>query len=129
MKNTYLDVTQEQGKEFFQRQIEGEITMLNLLRFREVADYSAHPELAPDQPISGEHAYQLYMQYTWPFLIQAGGEVTFLGKSGNFLIGPTDEKWDMVLLVRHASLEKFMAFASHEDYLKIAGHRTACGGR
>ena len=33
--------------------IEGGLVMLNLLRFREVADYSANPELAPAAPISG----------------------------------------------------------------------------
>jgi hypothetical protein len=37
--------------------IEGGLVMLNLLRFREVADYSANPELAPAAPISGAEAF------------------------------------------------------------------------
>jgi hypothetical protein len=33
--------------------------MLNLLRFREIADYSANPELTPAEPISGAEAFEL----------------------------------------------------------------------
>lgn len=42
--------------------------MLNLLRFRKIADYTSHPELAPNQTISGEEAFQCYIQHTLPFL-------------------------------------------------------------
>lgn len=37
----------ESGRAFVARAIQGEVVMLNLLRFREVADYSATPDLAP----------------------------------------------------------------------------------
>ena len=47
MTKRYLDVTQEAGAELFSRNISGEVLMLNLLRFRDVADYSEFPELAP----------------------------------------------------------------------------------
>ena len=53
---TYLEPTQESGRDFLLRGIEGEVVMLNLLRFRDVADYSATPELRPDEPISGSEA-------------------------------------------------------------------------
>ena len=49
----------------------------------------------------------------------------FFGKSNNYVIGPTEEKWDLVLLVEHESVAKFMEFAQNEAYLKITGHRTA----
>ena len=42
----YLTVTDEAGRAFFMRNIKGPVVMLNLLRFRETADYSASPELA-----------------------------------------------------------------------------------
>ena len=41
------------------------------------------------------------------------------------LIGPPDERWDAVLLVRQRSVGDFMAFATNEGYVKILGHRTA----
>lgn len=121
----HIDVTQEAGKRFFMQQHEGPIVMLNLLRFKEIADYSEFPDLAPAGPISGEDAYQLYMQHTTPFLKEAGSELIFQGKGAEWLIGPEGNQWDLVLLVRHASVPRFMKFASEEGYLKIAGHRTA----
>jgi hypothetical protein len=121
----YLNVSQEAGAVLFSRNITGAVTMLNLLRFREVADYSANPELMPDEPISGAEAYQKYIDYTLPFLAESGGELQFLGKGGPFLIGPADEQWDLVMLVRQKSLADFMAFPSNEAYLAGLGHRTA----
>ena len=57
----YLEPTQASGRAFFMRGIQGPVMMLNLLRFRDVADYSAAPHLAPPQPISGAEAYALYV--------------------------------------------------------------------
>ena len=99
--------------------------MLNLLRFREVADYSASPELAPETAISGAAAFERYIAHTLPYLRESGGELMFVGAGGSFLIGPEDERWDMVMLVRQKSVESFLAFASNAGYLAGLGHRTA----
>ena len=64
--------------------------MLNLLRFRSFADYSEAPNLAASSPISGEEAYQLYIDFTFPLLKKSGGEILFFGKRGTFLIGTND---------------------------------------
>jgi uncharacterized protein (DUF1330 family) len=99
--------------------------MLNLLRFKEIADYSATPHLAAAEPISGAAAYQLYMKHTLPYLQKSGGEVIFFGRGGNFLIGPPEERWDAAMLVRQHSVSDFMAFASNPEYLEGIGHRAA----
>ena len=125
MNETYLMPTQEAGRNFIMKYIEGPVVMLNLLRFKKTADYSAAPELSPKEPISGEMAYQLYIEHTLPYLKKSGGEILFMGKGGQFLIGPTNEHWDAVLLIRQQSVESFMAFAQHEAYMQGIGHRTA----
>jgi uncharacterized protein (DUF1330 family) len=125
MKEKYLMPTQEAGRNFVMKQIQGSVVMLNLLCFRKIADYSATPDLNPNQPISGEQAYQLYIEHTIPFLTKSGGEILFMGKGGDFLIGPTDEHWDAVLLVRQKSGNSFLSFESDQDYMKGIGHRTA----
>jgi uncharacterized protein (DUF1330 family) len=107
------------------RKLPGSVVMLNLLRFRVVADYSLTPKLAPPSPISGAAAYQLYANHTLPHLQKAGGEMFFLGRGGLNLIGPDDERWDAVMLVRYRSVQSFMAFAVDEAYLEGLGHRTA----
>lgn len=42
-----LEPTQSAGRRFARRDPGGSVIMLNLRRFREVADYTAHPELTP----------------------------------------------------------------------------------
>ena len=125
MTQPYLEVTQEAGRAFFMRQMQGNVIMLNLLRFRDVADYSATPELAPSEPISGAAAFQKYIDHTLPYLRETGGDLMFLGKGGAFLIGPEAERWDSVMMVRQASMQSFLAFSSHQEYLSGMGHRTA----
>lgn len=121
----YLEPTQDAGRAFFMRGIAGPVVMLNLLRFRAVADYSATPELAPPAPITGEAAYRLYMQHTLPHLEKSGGTLRFFGQGGPFLIGPPDERWDAAMLVEQSSTAAFMAFAADAEYLQGMGHRTA----
>lgn len=123
--NVYLEPTQDAGRRFFSRGISGPVVMLNLLRLREIADYSATPSLAPTAPISGRDAYDLYIAHTLPHLRESGGELVFIGDAGDYLIGPPTERWDLVMLVRHRSPQTFLAFASNEAYLGGMGHRLA----
>jgi uncharacterized protein (DUF1330 family) len=121
----YLEPSRAAGRALLERGIDGEVVMLNLLRFRDVADYSATPELAPEMPISGAEAYDRYVAHTLPHLRKRGGEIIFLGQGGSWLIGPDGERWDRIMLVRQKSLAAFMAFATDGAYLAGLGHRTA----
>ncbi|WP_230856450.1 DUF1330 domain-containing protein [Vibrio cidicii] len=99
--------------------------MLNMLRFRKFADYSINPELSPETKISGREAFQKYIDHTVPYLAESGGEILFLGDGGKYFIGPDDEQWDVVMLIKQSSIENFIAFASNPEYLAGIGHRTA----
>lgn len=121
----YLEPTREAGRALFLRAMQGGVVMLNLLRLRAVADYSADPGLASATPISGAEAFERYIAHTLPFLHKSGGELLFLGEGGQFLIGPESERWDLAMLVRQSSIESFFAFAHDQDYLAGMGHRTA----
>jgi len=121
----YLDPSDENVRRLLERGIQGPVTMLNLLRFREVADYSASPELAPPEPISGSAAYDRYVRHTIPFLTASGGSVAFFGTGGHNFVGPASERWDLVMLINQSSVNDFFAFASNEEYLAGVGHRTA----
>ncbi|QOZ22425.1 DUF1330 domain-containing protein [Bradyrhizobium sp. CCBAU 51753] len=125
LEPTYLEPTWDAGRAFAQREIAGEMVMLNLLRFRAIADYSQSPELAPPQPISGAEAYDRYVAHTLPLLRKSGGDLLFMGEGGAFLIGPEGERWDRAMLIRQKSRGAFLAFAVAEAYLAGIGHRTA----
>lgn len=124
-RKNYIDVSQEIGKAFVLNPPVGPVTMLNLLKFRDVADYSKFPHLQSEKNISGKAAYDLYMTNTTPFLEEIGSKILLQGNCSSFLIGPQNEDWDFFLLVKHPSAQQFLAFASHPDYQKIVGHRTA----
>ena len=125
MKKKYINPTDEAAVALFSSGLQGEVFMLNMIKYNEIADYSEHPDLAPKEQITGEQAYQLYMQHTQPFLQESGGEVIFMGKGNDYFIGPSDEHWDLVFIVKQKSLKHFMAFATNQDYLAGIGHRTA----
>lgn len=125
MTQTWLDPTDASAIALMQRGIEGPVVMLNLLRLRAEADYSATPELAPATPISGSEAFQRYIDHTLPFLHASGGELELLARGGPWFIGPEGEHWDVAMLVRQHSLQAFMAFASDSAYMAGIGHRTA----
>lgn len=122
---TYLEVTAEAGQAFFSRADDGPVTMLNLLRFREVADYSRYPKLKPEEAISGREAYRRYKQHTMPYFAEVGAKLLYSGRAESYLIGPADERWDEVLLVEHPSRKAFWSFATNKGYLAGLGHRMA----
>src|SRR5262245_11348859 len=121
----YLEPSDAAGRALLAGGIAGPVVMLNLLRFRAVADYTYSPDLAPEVPISGAEAYDRYIAHTLPHLRKSGGDVIFLGTGGAWLIGPDGERWDRAMLVRQKSVAAFMAFAADEAYLAGIGHRTA----
>jgi uncharacterized protein (DUF1330 family) len=125
MLTNYLNPTNESAKQLFSKLIIGEVIMLNLLRFKEIADYSTFPDIAPKTPITGKEAYQIYINQTFPFLEKSGGEIMLLGKSEHFFIGPMEEKWDLVMIIKQKSLDSFLSFASDPQYQIVIGHREA----
>lgn len=125
MPGATLEPTEQAGRAFVMRGIAGPVVMLNLLRFRPVADYSAHPRLAPRRAISGAQAFQRYIDHTLPWLHASGGRMTFYGEGGPWLIGPAGERWDAAMMVSQKSVEAFLAFATNREYLAGLGHRSA----
>lgn len=121
----YIEPSSSQRAGFFGDPRPGPVVMLNLLRFRAQADYARSPALAPPSPVTGAQAYARYGAEVMPLLAKAGGEVLYSGAAGAALIGPEDERWDLVVLVRYPSAAAFMAFATDAEYLAIVGHRTA----
>ncbi len=96
------------------------VVMLNLLRFRERAEY-----LDSDEEVSGVEAYQRYSERAGAFVAAVGGELQWLGSARSPLIAPHGEDWHKVMLVRYPSIEKFVEMLRDPDYQAITFHRTA----
>lgn len=101
------------------------VVMLNLVRFRDVADYSDRPDLAPAAPISGADAYRRYSAAAQAALEEIGGAVEHFRRCGPTFIGPEGEQWDAMLTVRYPSPAAFRSMIDNPAYLEAAAHRTA----
>lgn len=121
----HINPTEASGRTLVMRGLDKPVTMLNLLRFRAVADYAAAPAFAPTAPITGAQAFQLYIEHTMPFLKESGGELLYVGRGGPWFIGPDAERWDLTMLVRQSSIASFIAFASNQACAAGLAHRTA----
>ncbi len=98
------------------------VVMINLLRYRDKADYGGHPGF---EPCSGSEAYGRYVQHAMHFVSAVGGGLVWQGSPKAVLIGPSQERWDAALLVRYPSKEAFLAMVSDPAYQAITVHRTA----
>ncbi len=98
------------------------IVMVNLLKFKEQAQYD---EGSTHSACSGEQAYQRYTDVAFDKIKQAGGSVSFVSTSMGTLIGPEDESWDKVILVKYPSFRAFLAMIMADEYQAASVHRTA----
>ncbi|MCK7548337.1 DUF1330 domain-containing protein [Marinobacter koreensis] len=96
------------------------IVMLNLLKFRQQADYGDS-----SSGRTGQQAYAEYSKGAIKCVKSAGGELVWAGAPTATLIGPETEHWDHVLLVRYPSIEAFFAMVESDEYQAIVHHRTA----
>ena len=91
------------------------ILMLNLLRYREAADY----------PCSGREAYRRYSRTALAKVQGVGGRVELLAAAQVALIAPAGEQWDELLLVRYPSKAAFLGMLADPEYRAATVHRTA----
>lgn len=101
----YIDPTRDQFKTIAASNIEGKLSMLNLLKFKEkVGD------------LSGAEQYKLYMAAATPFFQKVNAKIVFFGKPIASVIGPTEVEWDKVLIVEYANKSDFINMLTAEGY-------------
>ena len=102
---------------------DGPVVMLNLLKFREQANYSAG---SPHEPCSGAEAYRGYQT---AFMETVGdvscAEVVWEGKIDRVFIGDASEDWDKCLLVRYPGRQHFLSMMANAAYREALVHRYA----
>lgn len=105
MSNTYLNPTQEQLRSLMQKEYNGPVYMLNLLKYKDEVDGR-----------TGKEVYREYMSASRPFIEKANAEVIFYGNPMASLIGPTENEWDKVMIVKYNSTEEFAKMIKSDDY-------------
>ena len=111
----------EQLEQFIQKKPDGPLYMLNLLKFRERAEYADGRET----DLSGEQAYMIYGAAVTKIIEGFGGGLVFGGRANVLLIGDGELAWDWVGVMRYPSLEAFQGMTQSEAYAEIHVHRDA----
>ena len=97
------------------------VAMVNLLRFRERAEYR---DGRPDA-ISGREAYMRYIAEMEPIVTAAGGRFLFSGDVQGLVIGEVEELWDAVGIAEYPSRAAFYRIATSPEVMAIGVHREA----
>lgn len=99
------------------------VFMLNLLRYREHADYGDGPG---GTPCSGREAYHQRYVPAFGAVAVAGIRVFWVGTAVAQLVGPRDEHWHEVAIVEYPSFQVFRQVVESPRYLaEAAPHRRA----
>lgn len=120
----YIDPTREAFDLFKSLPRDTPIQMLNLIKFRELADYPAgHP--SHGKGLTGREAYALYKAGITPIIAASGGGMVWQGTLECTVTGPADE-WDDAFVMGYPSSAAFMAMVKDAHYIaEVVPHRTA----
>ena len=121
--NNSVHPTKEQMEGFLEGDTDTPIAMVNLLKFKEKAEYKDGRETS----LSGREAYALYGKIMEKHLIEIGGELIFKSKVTRITVGKVDELWDAIAIAKWPS-KKVMGenmMPSDPELLEGYKHREA----
>ena len=111
----------EQIKGFMEPVSEGPICMVNLLKFKEKAEY----EDGRDTDLTGREAYALYEEGVKKLLQEIGGGIGFEGDVERLALGEVEELWDVVGLAVWPSRGAMFKVMQSPEMQAISVHRSA----
>ncbi len=106
---------------FMDSSVEGPIAMVNLLKFKEKAEYSDERETNR----SGVEAYGIYARGVAKTLAMVGGKMLFFGNVSRLMLGEVEELWDQVAIAQYPSRAAMLEMMQLPEYQAIHMHRDA----
>ena len=97
----------------------GPISMVNLLKYKEKANYDD----GRNTNLSGEEAYGLYAAEVINLVEKYGGEFLFAGKVNRLMLGEVDEMWDSIAIAKYPNRKAMFEMTMDPEYQKIHVHR------
>ncbi len=101
--------------------VDGPVSMVNLLKFREKAVY----EDGRDPDLSGAEAFGRYAMEMKKLVEASGGRVIFGADVSGLLLGEVEQLWDQVAIVEYPSTKALITIAASPEYQAIEIHRVA----
>jgi uncharacterized protein (DUF1330 family) len=111
----------EQMAGFLEGDIDSPIEMVNLLKFKDKAEY----EDGRATEMTGEEAYAIYAMEVQEHLKKVGGKSIFFGTVERLMLGEVEELWDWVAIAKYPSRKAMLKMISDPDYQESEKHRSA----
>lgn len=120
VKNSVVP-NQAQMAGFLEAGPEGPIYMVNLLKFKDKAEY----EDGRKTDLTGEQAYQLYGDAVSKLLVEFGGGPMFSASVERLMLGEVEQLWDKVAIAMYPSRAGMMEMMRSPAMQEIGKHRAA----
>lgn len=121
---TYIDPSRANFEAFKSLPRDEPIHMLNLLLYREQAEYPEGHENAANG-WSGRRAYEEYGKTSGPIFRRVGGSIVWRGTFQTMVTGPDDRRWDDGFVAQYPNSGAFFEMIKDPEYLQAVVNRTA----
>lgn len=116
--------TKEQMAGFFENDHGKPISMVNLLKFKDQADYPEDHEFH-DKGMTGAEAYAIYGAAVTELVISLGGKMRFFGDVQRLMLGEVEELWEQVGIAQYPNRQAMVDMMMSDAYRAIEVHRNA----
>ena len=97
------------------------ISMVNMLKFREKAEYPDGRET----DLTGAEAYAIYGVGVARLVKELGGKMVFSGTVERLALGEVEELWDQVAIAQYPNRKAMLDMMMSQAYSEISPHRVA----
>ena len=124
MMTAYIDPDRANWQAFKDLPRDTPIHMLNLIKFRDLAEYpEGHPNHG--KGLTGREAYAIYKEGFQRVVAQDGAAMVWEAPMECTVTGPAGE-WDEAFVMGYPNSGLFMAMVKNEEYVRdVVPHRTA----
>ena len=112
---------EKQMEEFLEEGHDEPIFMVNLLKFKDRAEYPDKRE----SNLSGKEAFAIYSKEVVGHLEKVGGKPIFGSEVTRLMLGEVEDLWDQVAIAMYPNRKSMLKMISDPDYIKSAQHRVA----
>jgi uncharacterized protein (DUF1330 family) len=121
---TYIDPSPANFQAFKNLPRDQPIQMLNLLLYRDLAEYPGGHEHS-GKGWSGRRAYAEYGATSGPIFKRVGGTILWRGAFQTMVTGPDGECWHDAFIAQYPDAGAFFAMIKDPDYRQAVVNRTA----
>lgn len=111
----------KQIEEMLQPGPEGPVCLVNLLKFKDKAEY----EDGRETELTGRQAYQIYGAGVANLLPEYGGMIFFMANVTFLAVGQVEELWDEVAIAVYPNRNALLRMSTSQEWQDLAVHRTA----